>query len=337
MPSRSHFAIRLRPLAGDRFQPTGFPDIGPAEYERPRNGAWESCILVESVQSMANRLEAAAWDGLHDQPAVLLEGLPYVRVVDAQGRGLTSSRQEAHRLASAFLRDSIMPQSSKPPLSYVDYVRQCLGLEDDQRLSWTQIAAAVFKLDPLALIHGVFFSDARWPGQPKVPRALTAFVEAYNARPAVSGGVKRDEVRHRNEEGAGGAREGYGSVPFHRTEWVAESIVAHVVLDHDQLASYGLDDAARRLLEAIALWEVRALFDAGLRLRTACDLVAVDLATDAATLPERGELESTIRSLVPEATHEPEGAQPMTVVWQPQQARGRTSRVSDTSEEDGDS
>ncbi len=40
----------LAPLAGALFQPTGFPDLGPAEFG-------DHALLVESAQSMANWLE----------------------------------------------------------------------------------------------------------------------------------------------------------------------------------------------------------------------------------------------------------------------------------------
>ena len=49
---------KLKPVAGSSFQPTGFPDLGPAEFERPgAERGTEKAILVESVQSLANRLE----------------------------------------------------------------------------------------------------------------------------------------------------------------------------------------------------------------------------------------------------------------------------------------
>jgi CRISPR-associated protein Csb1 len=43
----------LKPVQGDRFQPTGFADLGAAVYERPDG---TRMLLVESAQSMANRL-----------------------------------------------------------------------------------------------------------------------------------------------------------------------------------------------------------------------------------------------------------------------------------------
>lgn len=45
---------RLKPLQGTRFQPTGFPNLGPATYDGPDGNRM---LLVESAQSMANRLE----------------------------------------------------------------------------------------------------------------------------------------------------------------------------------------------------------------------------------------------------------------------------------------
>ena len=53
----------LRPVQGSRFQPTGFPNLGPAVYAAPDG---EQTVLVESAQSMANRLEAVCWDEATD-------------------------------------------------------------------------------------------------------------------------------------------------------------------------------------------------------------------------------------------------------------------------------
>jgi CRISPR-associated protein Csb1 len=54
---------RLEPLQGTRFQPTGFPEIGAAEYEGPDG---TPMLLVESAQSVANRLETVCWDKVAD-------------------------------------------------------------------------------------------------------------------------------------------------------------------------------------------------------------------------------------------------------------------------------
>jgi CRISPR-associated protein Csb1 len=161
------------------------------------------------------------------------------------------------------------------------------------------IARAIFALDPFCLIHGVFFSDSKWIGQPKVLRAITANVEARDVREAVSGGVKRDHVRLSLEGKSGGTAEGYGSVPFSRVEYTAASIEASFVLDRAQLDAYGLPTPARDLLENIALWEIRTLLDGGLRLRTACDLEPLESWEDD-RLPQVEDLESTIQRLTEE-------------------------------------
>jgi CRISPR-associated protein Csb1 len=277
--SRQLFEVQLEPLTGSRFQPTGFPDLGAAVFDRPvrvdGRTDWVKALLVESAQSVANWLEAVGWDEGAEQPVPALHGLPYVRVVAADdGRYLTSSRTEPHRLASAFVKDSTLDGTAMR-----EVIRQRLGLRDDTPVAPRDIAAAIARLDPLCLIHGVFFAESAkvWPGQPKIARAVTGFVEATDVRPAVSGGVKRDDVRHQiGGDVAGGSAEGYGFVPFHRTEYTAGRIVASFCIDLAQIDSYGLPDPVAELLVTVARWEIRRLLDGGLRLRTACDLVPLD-------------------------------------------------------------
>ena len=86
---------QLRPVAGDRFQPTGFADLGAAEYKSPDG---TSMLLVESAQSVANRLEKTALDGDGPEIEPALAGLPYVaaNLVGPQGNIRTSSLVEAH-------------------------------------------------------------------------------------------------------------------------------------------------------------------------------------------------------------------------------------------------
>jgi len=315
--ARQLIDVDLEPVAGSRFQPTGFPDIGAAVFERPvredEQLVWKEAILVESAQSMANHLELVGWDRAEQRPHPTLDGLPYVRVVAADdGRYLTSSRTEAHRLASAFVKDSSMDGRAMR-----DVLRERLGLRDDTPLAPRDIARAVFELDPLCLVHGVFFADKDWPGQPRLQRAMTGFVEALDIRPAISGGVKRDDVRHAIGEGAG-ATEGYGFVPFHRTEYTAGRIVASFAIDLAQIVSYGLPEPATALLAAIARWEIRAFLDGGLRLRTACDLAVVDDPVrdrDGKELPPEGDLAGEIRRLIGECGDLLGDGAPLEVRW----------------------
>jgi CRISPR-associated protein Csb1 len=67
--------VDLAPIAGTRFQPTGFPDLQAATYQ---SADGKEMLLVESAQSMANRLEAVCWDEADEKPVAALDGLPYV-------------------------------------------------------------------------------------------------------------------------------------------------------------------------------------------------------------------------------------------------------------------
>ena len=274
MSKREMYAIDVRAVPSDRFQPTGFPDLGAAKFQKPVGGTdWVDAVLVESAQSMANRFEAVGWDEARQEPVATLKGLPWVAVVaEDDGRYLTSSRTEAHRLASAFVKESRDGNGE----DMITKISHLLDLADDTPLAAGRIASAIFALDPLCLIHGVFFADKKWPGQPKIARALTGFIEAVDVREAYSGGVKRDDVRHSIGEGAAGSAEGYGHVPYHRTEYTARSITLYVSIDVGQIEAYGLSVEATRLLLAVARWEVRTLLDHGLRLRTACEFEPLD-------------------------------------------------------------
>ncbi len=317
--TRHVYDVELTPLLGSTFQPTGFPDLGAATFDRFGAAGDDlpvPSLLVESVQSMANRLEATLWDRGTRQPLDLVDGLPYIRVVRAGGSEefLTSSRLEAHRIASPYVREATLDGEKMEAVT-----GQRLGLAKDTPLDYPRMARAIMHLDPLCLLHGVFFSQKAWLGQPKFPRAVSAVIEAHDVRRAVSGGRKSDSVRHQldKDESGGGTAEGYGSVPFHRVEWTARKILASFVVDCELLRSYGLPRPATDLLETLALWEIRALLSTGLRLRTACDLeVAGDVvARRGEPLSTMDELTARVRDLVTQSGGVLADGKPITVIW----------------------
>jgi CRISPR-associated protein Csb1 len=92
--------VDLMPMQGDRFQPTGFPDLGAATYQLPDG---TRMLLVESAQSMANRLEATIV-GPDNQLIDELTGLPYIRVnIKGKTETTTNSLIEAHRINSPWI------------------------------------------------------------------------------------------------------------------------------------------------------------------------------------------------------------------------------------------
>jgi CRISPR-associated protein Csb1 len=258
----------LTPIAGSLIQPTGFPDLGAAEFG-------DGKLLVESAQSMANWLESTTWDAAaNDQaPELASAAIPYVRIVDPARNFLSSSRLEAHRLASAYIMDGTPADEQ---VSGEKWLEARLQLVKGRPLDYRAVARACFRLDPVSLVHGVFFARKNWPWQPKVARAVTSFIDASDAKPAVSGGVKKDVVI--NEAKGGLTAQGYGTVPHHRVEYTAGTIIAYFTVDHAQFRSYGLSEPATALLEAITDFEIASLLDRGMRLRTRCDLVVSSIS-----------------------------------------------------------
>ena len=161
----------------------------------------------------------------------------------------------------------------------------------------------LFKYDTNALIHGVFLAKSDLAGgRLRLPRALTAFIEAKSVTVAPSGGVKMDIVNP-----SGDTAKGFGHVPFHRDEYCG-TITAYFNLDLAQIRGYGLGDDATQLLIGVALFKIRRFLEDGLRLRTACDLEADGDASirvtrpKVFTLPTRAEIEKALPGLIKAAS-----------------------------------
>jgi CRISPR-associated protein Csb1 len=255
----------LKPLQGSRFQPTGFPNLGAARYSGPDG---EELLLVESAQSMANRLEAVCWDSAADDWVEPLRGLPLVRVRDAAGRPLTNSVLEAHRLNSPYIENTAWFATLKSEIGYDEKSKRAI----DMRAS---VYPVVLKYDPNALLHGFFLESIA--GTIRSARVLSAFIEAEGVKIAASGGVKNDRVDASGKVEGGGAKEGYGNVPFARDEFTARRITAFFNLDLAQLHGMGLKETAEHFLTVFALYKIRTLLTNGLRLRTACDFDVKEL------------------------------------------------------------
>ncbi len=278
----------LRPAQGSRFQPTGFPNLGHAVYESPDGQG--RIVLVESAQSMANRLEAVCWDEVADDWTPSLRGLPVVKVVDAQGAPLTNSLLEAHRLNSPYILEG-------KDKTVLDVLKGRLATMEEGRVDLRELAKVLLEFDTNALLHGVFLAKKELAGgRLRMPRALSAFVEAAGAEVATSGGVKNDSVNPR-----GDTNRGFGNVPFSRDEWTAKEIKAYFNLDLRQIRAFGLGDDVERLLIALALFKIRKFLVQGLRLRTACDLDVGGVTVtrpDGFRLPQLDDLEGELPGLI---------------------------------------
>lgn len=280
----------LKPLQGTRFQPTGFPNLGAARYAGP-NG--EEMLLVESNQSMANRLEAICWDEATDDWVLPLHGLPLVKVQDTNGKALTNSVLEAHRLNSPYIENSDWFATLKSEIGWDEKTKSPIDFRG-------KVYPTVLKFDPNSLTHGFFLESIA--GVIRSPRALSAFIEADDAHIAASGGVKNDRVDPTGKSEGGGAKQGFGNVPFARDEFTAKRLVAYFNIDIAQIRAFGLGELVECFLIAFALFKIRALLSGGLRLRTACDLTLAAspkvTAPGKFVLPELPELQTEMPILI---------------------------------------
>lgn len=281
------FSIPLVPLQGKRFQPTGFPGLGAATFQT-NDG---QCLLVESAQSMANRLELTSWDEANQDIKNELKGLSHVRVM-RNGKFLTDTVLESHRINSPYLLEG----SDK---TFFNALKADLGGLDEGPIDRRKLAEILLKYDIGSLLHGVFLAKKDLAGgRLRVARTLSAFIEADGVRVAASGGVKNDHVNPSGE-----TKTGFGNVPFARDEYTAERITLYVNIDLAQLRGYGLGADVERLLVLLALYKLRAMLDGNLRLRTACDLrVDTDAITadvpDGYRLPSLTELAADLKPVI---------------------------------------
>ena len=277
----------LKPLQGSRFQPTGFPDLGAAVYDGPDG---RRMLLVESPQSMANRMEAVCWDFVADDWVAPLKGLPLVKVRDEKGRVLTNSLIEAHRINSPYI---LMGKDR----SVFDRLKRELADMEEGAVDIRKLARVLLQLDVNALIHGVFLAKKDLAGgRLRLPRMVSAFVEAEQVAVAQSGGVKNDHVNP-----SGDTAKGFGNVPFSRDEYTAASITAYFNVDLAQLRGFGLGKSVETMLLAITVYKIRRFLEQGLRLRTACDLALHGLRVTmpgSFVLPELRDLEDGLQDVI---------------------------------------
>ncbi|MGO9010625.1 MAG: type I-U CRISPR-associated RAMP protein Csb1/Cas7u [Bryobacteraceae bacterium] len=249
--------LRVAPGSGGRFQPTGFPDLGPALYKGVRDrseGDVESVdmLLIESVQSMANRLEEVCLQG-EDYNADC-QGIPYVRVLDGHRNNafLTSSVREPHRLASPYVLGAKRNESV-----FREEMKTALQANKQRPVHIWRMVPAIFERDPGCVLHGVFIEEI--DGRIRLPRLISAYIEASSPSQANSGGVYRGEVTAKD------------NIPYPRQEFTSSSITASFIFHLSTLKGYGLNQDKNRFLQTWALYKIDRFIHQHLRLRTACE------------------------------------------------------------------
>ncbi|MCL4506663.1 MAG: type I-U CRISPR-associated RAMP protein Csb1/Cas7u [Chloroflexi bacterium] len=166
------------------LQPAGGPGskVYPPTYEGGRyatekrriNGETLDCVLLDSVQSQANRMELALQDAWERKRL----SLPVISVdfseTDARFIGKITSLQAPHRIADAILRDS--------ELNGIPFRKTAVGkLLDEVNI---QNSIVLFKHCPTALVYGMWDSTGLRGGMgAKFGRAVVSEIIGIGAVP----------------------------------------------------------------------------------------------------------------------------------------------------------
>jgi CRISPR-associated protein Csb1 len=355
----------LAPVGGlDRFQPAGFPEIGHVIYKAPRlqdGRLWEEDVcIVDSAASMANHLESVCMRGAHDYELVdELAGMPYVRCVTGEpenGKLLPEKREvvvtsltEGHRIASTYFLDGQYIDSmgqlateQKPvkgkksgngtiPKQFKEILVDQFGVvlaESKQKAhppaeKWWNVFKTIFRFDPNSLVHGVLFPQ--W--QIKIPRVLTAHMEAFGARRVDRSGVKFDRLGKTTS----------GQPIFAVDDAVAHEIRATFIIDTALVRSFGrtnggtdlgLNERQKEFLVALSLWKIKRLLDQPFRFRSGCHLECLSL--------KHGEDQVEIEVDIPKAIEGAGFEEPSTtdVYWPREKLYREAAEAGDQSEEE---
>jgi CRISPR-associated protein Csb1 len=312
---------RLQPVGGrgDKIFPPTYPG---EERNAPPRHVYEKrklesgdvwCVLVDSVQSQANRLEECLLQAIADGVPI-----PYVLVdfssANLDGVSKITSLDAPHRVYDAILRDSLL---GKEPFMESDIGKQLAKAKADD-------ASALLETSPTALLFGAWHSTGEGGGLgAKFARCLTSEIIAIDVpveesmdprtgeiKPRTSGrrtgsridplGVLRKVEVFKGESGAWGVTEGAAGKKAKKVRPseinhgnIAPSVqplgitCAHV--EHTFVLSFAAlrrlrfgggerDSAGRTLLAALGLLALAEQDLRGYALRSRCDLVCEDRA-----------------------------------------------------------
>jgi len=196
--------VKLQPAGGEGtkvFPPTYAGSVYATEKRRlPGQADPVECVLLDSVQSQANRMEEALQQALDDEllkvPILEVDFTPYfpgdkqregMRLLDPVGK--VSSLQAPHRIADAILRDSLWKG--------VAFRKSEIG----ERIAMVSArdATALFEYCPTALVFGMWDSTGPKGGLgAKFERAMVAEIVGIDAVYGVKTSSRIDPVIRKN-------------------------------------------------------------------------------------------------------------------------------------------
>ena len=289
----------LNPVGGqgDKVFPPTYAGAIYAKEERQINGAKVPCVLLDSVQAQANRLEEALQRALD---AGTLKGVPVLNV-DFTGLGLldevgrVSSLEAPHRIADAILRDSL--HDGRP------FRKSELGKSLDQ--ASLQNATPIYKLCPTALVFGLWDSTGPKGGLgAKFQRALVSEIIGVNAEIGVKTSsridplgmraaakvIKKPDGSYEAKDGVSPSEVNHGNIPpdvsavggatldyAEQTVVLSLPALRKLRFPVDAKTTPERDAAARTVLAALALTAAALAAESGFDLRSRCLLWPTDV------------------------------------------------------------
>ena len=242
-------------LANGAFlQPTGFPDIGSCIYT---DGDGKRRCLVESEQSMANRLESVSMKS-PGHWVKELKHLPVIEVRDSNGFLMATNLTEPHRIASSYVMEGKLNGSDVKTM-----LADKIGLSGDNGASWPLdkrdcLEKLVFALDPAALLHGFQFVQWKFVGL-RQTRLLSARLECVLAEdPEVHYGMVKFDLIEPSSQGEG-TNKGQSIAAKSRVVAATDGIKATFDIDLIGLKNLAVDEPQKKFLLALALWKIGAL------------------------------------------------------------------------------
>ncbi|HUW13668.1 MAG TPA: type I-U CRISPR-associated RAMP protein Csb1/Cas7u, partial [Anaerolineae bacterium] len=296
---------RLQPAggAGDVIYPSTYPGEGrnaPARHvfeTRRVNDEDVRCVLIDSVQSQANRLEEVLLRALRDGriaiPHLLVDFTGQKAKVngrdyDLSDLGAITSLDAPHRIFDAIIRDSQL--DGEPFLSS--------PLSERLSAAKPQAAQAVFEASPTALLFGVWNSHGEGGGLgAKFARCIVSEVVGVNALEGqrtssridplgiradvrVRGGPSDWQIAQTGERTKRPSEIGHSNIlPEVKPGGVTIDYALHTVvitcagLRRLKFPGIKHEDAGRTVLAALALVALTLQDETGYALRSRCDLV----------------------------------------------------------------
>jgi CRISPR-associated protein Csb1 len=251
------------------FNPSIFPNVGRLIFRQQD----KDCLIMDSFASVSNMLEGTIQ--LPGTEAPIFEGLPYIRMVDQAGAYRATSQTLPHRIASGYLlkNKSAMLNGQK----FGDGIKA--------EIIANGLHQTLLKYCPMSLLHGVWFSQLEG-GNYKISKSITGSLLAVDVKEAIVGGLSMDSVWKSAEtldlsdfsdSPKKASEAGVGMIPHSTTRYVCDRVIGSFQIGDLQIESYPIPAEGKRLLKALAVYEILAFIETVPMHRTDCNLQVIDV------------------------------------------------------------